>query len=132
MSKGITEIAGESATAKTQICLQLSLTVQLPLEYGGLAGSAVYVATEDALPVKRLNQLIPHFKARFECMADVDLGSQIFSVHAATLEQLDHLIHSQLPNVSFPFISLFLLDTISFLSCFSFSSFCPTTRCDWW
>lgn len=38
ISRGITEIAGESASGKTQFCLQLSLTVQLPEENGGLAG----------------------------------------------------------------------------------------------
>lgn len=36
--QSITEIAGVSAAGKTQICLQLCLTVQLPLEAGGLAG----------------------------------------------------------------------------------------------
>ena len=36
--QGITEIAGISAAGKTQLCLQLCLTVQLPLDAGGLAG----------------------------------------------------------------------------------------------
>jgi len=36
MSHGITEIAGESASGKTQLCLQLCLTVQLSQETGGL------------------------------------------------------------------------------------------------
>lgn len=33
--------AGESTAAKTQLCLQLLLQVQLPMDYGGLGGSAV-------------------------------------------------------------------------------------------
>lgn len=33
---GITEIAGESSAGKTQIGLQLCLTVQYPYQYGGL------------------------------------------------------------------------------------------------
>jgi hypothetical protein len=37
-SQGITEIAGESGSGKTQICLQLCLTVQLPKSSGGLNG----------------------------------------------------------------------------------------------
>jgi len=36
MSHGITEIAGESASGKTQLCLQLCLTVQLSHDNGGL------------------------------------------------------------------------------------------------
>ena len=38
ISRGITEIAGESASGKTQLCMQLCLTVQLPLQLGGLNG----------------------------------------------------------------------------------------------
>ncbi|XP_069119067.1 DNA repair protein XRCC3-like [Argopecten irradians] len=38
LSQGITEIAGESASGKTQFCLQLCLTVQLPAIQGGLGG----------------------------------------------------------------------------------------------
>ena len=36
LSQVVTEISGESATGKTQICLQLCLTVQLPAGLGGL------------------------------------------------------------------------------------------------
>lgn len=36
--QGITEIAGESASGKTQLSLQLSLTVQKPVTEGGLNG----------------------------------------------------------------------------------------------
>ena len=37
---GLTELSGESATGKTQLCLQLCLAVQLPPAFGGLgAGS---------------------------------------------------------------------------------------------
>ena len=42
---GVTEIAGTSAAGKTQICMQLSLSVQLPAEQGGLDGG-MYVAIE--------------------------------------------------------------------------------------
>ncbi|CAG8518666.1 14317_t:CDS:2 [Acaulospora colombiana] len=46
LSKGITEIVGESSVGKTQLCLQLCLTVQLPEKLGGLNGGAVYISTE--------------------------------------------------------------------------------------
>ena len=38
MIPGVTEIVGTSAAGKTQICMQLSLCVQLPTEQGGLGG----------------------------------------------------------------------------------------------
>ncbi|MEW6070778.1 MAG: DNA repair and recombination protein RadA, partial [Candidatus Thermoplasmatota archaeon] len=39
----ITEFYGEFSTGKTQICHQLCVNVQLPVEKGGLEGEAVYV-----------------------------------------------------------------------------------------
>lgn len=36
--QGITEIAGESSSGKTQLCLQMALTVQYPVLCGGLSG----------------------------------------------------------------------------------------------
>ena len=43
LSRGVTEIAGESGAGKTQICLQLCLTVQLPRSNGGLGGGSVQI-----------------------------------------------------------------------------------------
>ena len=36
LNRGITEVAGESASGKTQLCMQLCITVQLPKEMHGL------------------------------------------------------------------------------------------------
>lgn len=36
LCRGITEIAGESASGKTQLCIQLCITAQLPTAVGGL------------------------------------------------------------------------------------------------
>ena len=38
LSQTLTEISGESASGKTQLCMQLCLTVQLPKKLGGLEG----------------------------------------------------------------------------------------------
>ena len=38
---GITELAGEAGAGKSQICMQLCATVQLPLALGGLDGGAI-------------------------------------------------------------------------------------------
>lgn len=63
--RGIVEIVGESGCGKSQICLQLSLNVQLPLSIGGLEKSAVYICTEDAFPSKRLVQLAGFYRREF-------------------------------------------------------------------
>jgi RecA/RadA recombinase len=43
---GITEISGESASGKSQLCMQLLLQAQLPVDMGGLGGSSLYLSTE--------------------------------------------------------------------------------------
>ena len=58
---GITELAGESATGKTQFCLTLLLTAQLPRRIGGLGGRSLYLNTEGgAMPRSRPALLILH------------------------------------------------------------------------
>ena len=47
-----------SGAGKTQLALQLSLLVQLPVEQGGLNGSACYLTTSTSLPTPRLIQLL--------------------------------------------------------------------------
>lgn len=62
--RGLTEIAGESGCGKSQLCLQLSLCVQLPTSSGGADKSAVYICTEDAFPSRRLSQLAKLYRSR--------------------------------------------------------------------
>ncbi|KAI1787943.1 P-loop containing nucleoside triphosphate hydrolase protein [Ganoderma leucocontextum] len=53
------EIAGEKNAGKTQLALQLCLTVQLPPNEGGLYGAAYYISTRDEPQVsERLRQMI--------------------------------------------------------------------------
>uniref|UniRef100_UPI00358F8B13 DNA repair protein XRCC3-like isoform X4 n=1 Tax=Myxine glutinosa TaxID=7769 RepID=UPI00358F8B13 len=85
---GVIEIAGESASGKTQICLQLSLSVQYPPAYGGLGAGVVYVCTEDAFPARRLHQLISSQpQVRVDVPSDVittiPFGNQVYVEHVA-------------------------------------------------
>ena len=50
LSQGITEISGESASGKTQLCLQLCLAVQLPISHGGLAGGELFLRCSHTKP----------------------------------------------------------------------------------
>ncbi|KAM8921743.1 DNA repair protein XRCC3 [Pelodytes ibericus] len=99
---GITEVAGESSAGKTQIGLQLCLSVQYPVEYGGLGAGAVYICTEDAFPSKRLQQLIKfQHKLRSGVPSDVigriQFGDHIFIEHAADIEMLTDCITKKVP-----------------------------------
>lgn len=60
-TKGITELFGEFRTGKTQICHQLSVTVQLPEELGGLGGGAVYIDTEGTFRPERVIPIAERF-----------------------------------------------------------------------
>lgn len=64
--KGITEFYGESGSGKSQICLQLALNVQMPIAYGGLEKSTVFICTEDAFPSKRLCQIAKFYTKEYK------------------------------------------------------------------
>ncbi|KAL8585130.1 hypothetical protein ACOMHN_013146 [Nucella lapillus] len=82
---GITEIAGESAAGKTQLCLQLCLTVQLPLSQGGLDGGAFYICTEGAFPNKRLHQIAQGFSKQHSSVLNHCVTDRILLEHVADL-----------------------------------------------
>lgn len=56
-TKTITEFFGEYGTGKTQVCHQLSVNVQLPIEKGGLLGGAVYIDTEGTFRWERIEAM---------------------------------------------------------------------------
>ncbi|KAL1918989.1 uncharacterized protein VTP21DRAFT_2370 [Calcarisporiella thermophila] len=86
---GITELFGESGTGKTQFCMQLCLTVQLPEENGGLDGEAIYMACETKLPLRLLHRLLPTFRTRFPSLP-INASSRI---HFHILPDVDTQLH---------------------------------------
>lgn len=50
----ITELFGEFRTGKTQLCHQLAVTCQLPIDMGGGEGKALYIDTEGTFRPERL------------------------------------------------------------------------------
>ncbi|CAF0771964.1 unnamed protein product [Brachionus calyciflorus] len=50
----ITEMFGEFRTGKTQLCHQLAVTCQLPIDMGGGEGKALYIDTEGTFRPERL------------------------------------------------------------------------------
>ncbi|KAJ1966961.1 DNA repair protein rhp57 [Dispira parvispora] len=103
-TRGITELSGGSASGKTQLCLQLCLTVQLPRSLGGLAGSAIYFSTENAFPSRRLFDMIDAFRMRYAPYrstlwdpATHPWGEKVLLSHLPDLETQEHLLLFQLP-----------------------------------
>ncbi len=54
-TQAITEFYGKFGSGKTQICHQLAVDVQLPLEKGGLDGAALYIDTENTFRPERIS-----------------------------------------------------------------------------
>jgi DNA repair protein RadA len=56
-TQAMIELIGEYGTGKTQICLMLSATVQLPHEQGGLEGNVAFIDTEGTFMPERVYQI---------------------------------------------------------------------------
>lgn len=127
LARGITEIVGESASAKTQFCLQLTLSVQLPLaggigggggrvvSGGGLGGGAAFVSTEDAFPNKRMQQMMEHFVEAHPSMQGMDLGSNIYVEHASTVDDLLRIVSQRVPLLLRQGVRLVIIDSVAAL-----------------
>uniref|UniRef100_A0A452R986 X-ray repair cross complementing 3 n=1 Tax=Ursus americanus TaxID=9643 RepID=A0A452R986_URSAM len=99
---GLTELAGHSSAGKTQLALQLCLTVQFPRQHGGLGAGAVYICTEDVFPNLRLQQLIAQQRhLRTDVPGDVvdriKFGNQIFIEHVADVDTLLECVSKKVP-----------------------------------
>ncbi|XP_035301230.1 DNA repair protein XRCC3 isoform X4 [Cricetulus griseus] len=100
--EGITDLAGRSSAGKTQLGLQLCLTVQFPRQYGGLEAGAVYICTEDAFPSKRLWQLIKQQQqlrtdVPGEVIQKIRFSNHIFIEHAADVDALLECVSKRVP-----------------------------------
>ena len=57
-TQSIVELYGEFGSGKTQVAHQLAINVQLPLEMGGLNGSAIIIDTENTFRPERISQMV--------------------------------------------------------------------------
>ena len=96
---GVAELVGEAGSAKSQICFQLLLQVQLslpppapaprfPLSHYGLDGCGFYIVTEGRPPMTRLQQLQEAMHRRFEYTAGYDFLANVFMQEAHSVDQL--------------------------------------------
>ncbi len=57
-TQSIVELYGEFGSGKTQVAHQMAVNIQLPLEMGGLNGSAVIIDTENTFRPERIEQMV--------------------------------------------------------------------------
>jgi DNA repair protein RadA len=56
-TQAMTELIGDYGVGKTQICLTLAVTAQLPPDSGGLGGNVIYMDTEGTFSPERVYQI---------------------------------------------------------------------------
>ena len=61
-TQAITEFIGEFGAGKTQLCHQLAVMVQLPVEQGGLEAKALYIDAEGTFRPERIIQIAKYRK----------------------------------------------------------------------
>lgn len=130
MKGAITEFVGEAGAGKSQLCMQLLLSVQLPREKGGLQGGsrtkylfipltmlgAVIIHTEGAFPSRRLQQLAECFKKDHPEMAPFDLLQAVFVEKLSSAAEVDQYLSYKLPALLGQYnIQLLVIDSVAAL-----------------
>lgn len=96
-SQAITEFYGKFAAGKTQITHQLSVTVQLPKEKGGLDGKALYIDTENTFRPERIIQMANGLELDpTEVLENIRVGKAYNSDHQMLLaEKAEKIIEEE-------------------------------------
>lgn len=104
----ITEISGEFATGKTQICFQLCINVQLSPEQGGLEGGVYYIDTEGTFSSTRIVQI-----AQSNGLDPKKFLSNIAVTRTYNSDHLTFLIMNVEQIIKERNIKLFIIDSIA-------------------
>ena len=99
LPRSLTELAGTSAAGKSQLCLQLSLTVQLQRKHGGYSSKAVYISTEGPFHSKRLKELAQFVALKYSYLNTQTLMDNVLIHHSATVQELKVLLNHELPRL---------------------------------
>jgi len=59
-TQSITEVYGKMASGKTQWCFETAVTVQLPIEKGGLEGNCLWIDSENSFRPERIISIAQH------------------------------------------------------------------------
>ena len=126
---GVTELVGEAGAAKSQICFQLLLQVQLGLcppppaphsslsDYG-LDGCGLYIVSEGRPPMTRLQQLQEAMHHRFSYTVEYDFLANVFLQEAHSVDQLLSIVEQLCVDekkVSEQRLRLLIIDSVAAL-----------------
>ncbi|KAG8928314.1 hypothetical protein FRC01_006129 [Tulasnella sp. 417] len=91
------EISGEGASGKTQLALQLCLTVQLSPQLGGIEGSSCYIASGSTIATQRLEELMREHPCSSSGSCSLD------NIHAClvdTTKALTYYLREEVPSLA--------------------------------
>jgi DNA repair protein RadA len=95
-TKSMYEWFGEFRTGKTQICHQACVTVQLPIEHGGLDAEALFIDAEGTFRPERILQIARKYKDKLDITKVTDRihYCRVFSAdhQMATIQEIPELI----------------------------------------
>ncbi len=78
-TQAITEFVGEFGAGKSQICMKLSVIVQLPVKDGGLEGKALFIDTEGTFAAQRVYQMAKAMGLDPEKILDGIIYSRVYN-----------------------------------------------------
>lgn len=93
-TQSITEVFGEFGSGKSQISHELAVTVQLPIEQGGLEGQCVFIDTENTFRPERIEQIATGFDLEHEeVLRNIHIARAFNSSHQILMaEKVNELI----------------------------------------
>lgn len=89
-TQAITEVYGEFGSGKTQIAHQIAVNVQLPVDRGGLNGSAIIIDTENTFRPDRIAQMVEGLSNRYE--TEYEPEEFLKNIHVARAYNSNHQI----------------------------------------
>jgi len=81
-TQSITEIYGKMASGKSQWAFQTAVTVQLPIDQGGLEGACLYIDSENSFRPERVIQVAKRF--------GLDVDNALKNIHVARAYNAEH------------------------------------------
>ena len=115
-SCSITELYGEFRTGKTQLCLTLCVTAQLPLSQKGGNGKVAFIDTEGTFRAERVAQIADRFE-----LNSVEVLDNILVARAYTHEGQIQLLQALAAKMSEEKFSLIIVDSATALFRVDFS-----------
>lgn len=107
----ITEFVGEAGAGKSNLLMQLSLSVQLPPSFGGLNKGAIFLSTESGSFDSRRMHSIMNEHPRLKGLVSSD---RILVYNCESQDELEHVVYFQVPlAIERQNIGLVVIDSIA-------------------